>query len=272
MAPTSNSPGKTKEAFHDRRHFLGGLGTFFGISLLPSIASAESYQSGIVFEGGAGGLSKKQADTGVRRMGYDLGGDGSFLDEVQLRDGTRVLVSFTYPSSWRSSNKETAIDVRDLQTSDSAFVTVKTLPEKYAEMAVGDLPARIVTDTLFSKDGKFGSYGVPEDVKVKSDTKGNLKNRRSFEISFTAYTPAMRTVLKESFVTAIKVESTLLLLTSTTNKSRYKIMKGSLKDISDSFQAAKAPKTFGEQRKALKQNTRTFREYDEDEDWIGYYR
>ena len=89
---------------------------------------ASSYASGSRAEGGRGAnaLLKKRAESGVRRIGGDpLFKPGQILDTVRATDGRAVDISFAFPAEW-SVSKGPNLDVRDVRTSDSAFLLVKT--------------------------------------------------------------------------------------------------------------------------------------------------
>mmetsp|Transcript_40806 Transcript_40806/g.67509 ORF Transcript_40806/g.67509 Transcript_40806/m.67509 type:complete len:311 (-) Transcript_40806:296-1228(-) len=254
-----NIPTPTKHSPTSRRHFVSATGVLLSsLALRPGKAFPDSYQTGITFEGGAGGLSKKSADTGVQRLGLTIStlgaSGGKFLDEVELpgrSDGATALVVYDYPPSWKCSNKLTAIDTRDLGSGDSAFVVVRALPPALAAAAAGDVPAALIKGAVFGKEGKFGAYGAPEDVKIKSDVTESA-TRRSLRVSFSTYTPAMRLVLKESYITVCLVDSVLFILVASSSKARAKEAGPALAAAAASFRAARAPDSNAAQRRLLR--------------------
>ena len=86
-------------------------------------------------------MIKERADTGLQRIGGDpLFKPGAILDAMRSDDGTIVDVSFSYPEQWTLA-KGPNLDVRDIKTSDSAFVLVAPLPK--GKTSVAELkPAR----------------------------------------------------------------------------------------------------------------------------------
>ena len=136
---------------------------------------AEAYAAGARASGrGANGLRKSFAATGVVRTGSvtdPLFAAGQVLDELKAADGTAVSVSFAFPEAWGLA-KGPNLDVRSVQTADSAFVVVAPLPAGVSD--VGALPASFFTGALFAKDGKYGSYGGVDEVAVSKDSTENL--------------------------------------------------------------------------------------------------
>ena len=65
VAPPAMSTAATTA--WSRRHWCGRIAGATAAAVgLPRPSLADSYQSGITFEGGAGGLSKSRPDTGVK--------------------------------------------------------------------------------------------------------------------------------------------------------------------------------------------------------------
>lgn len=136
---------------------------------------AEAYSAGARNPGrGANALRKSFASTGVVRTGGitdPLFAAGQVLDELKAADGSAVSVSFAFPEAWGLA-KGPNLDVRSVQTADSAFVVVAPLPAGVSD--VGALPASFFTGALFAKDGKYGSYGGVDEVAVSKDSTETL--------------------------------------------------------------------------------------------------
>ena len=94
---------------------------------------------------------------------------------MRSADGTIVDVSFAYPEKWTVS-KGPNLDVRDVTTSDSAFVLVAPLPR--GKKTAADLPAAFFTTLLFAPDGKYGAYGSVDDFKTSNVEVVELTNPR----------------------------------------------------------------------------------------------
>uniref|UniRef100_A0A7S2V1N5 PsbP C-terminal domain-containing protein n=1 Tax=Fibrocapsa japonica TaxID=94617 RepID=A0A7S2V1N5_9STRA len=242
-----------------RKDFLAcaGVGLAFGTLSFPvKQSSAESYQTGMGFVGGVGGLGKTQAQTGIKRSGMtQTQNDGIFLDDIisptalssagqreSSRLAQRVSVYFEYPKQWRISGRDEAIDVRDLATLDGAFLVAIALEGPNADKDVSEIPAKVIIDAVYAKEGKFGSYGAPEDVKVVSDkTEDSGKktgNKRILDIQFSAFTPTMISVPKKSVVVVEKVGRDAFIMVATANKSRFKSAETNLRNIAASFQVS----------------------------------
>jgi len=209
--------------------------------------------------GGLGNLGvKSPALTGVyRSMRIDAQGaqlePGSLLDELLAADGSPVLVSFNFPTSWKLSVKGSycesltscapgAIDARELNTGDSAFMVVAAA----SGSSEGESMESRVRKTVFSRFGKYGAYGAPDEVRLlkkvdqSSDFPG-ATNRTRFEYSFVTFTPSMRTLRKRCYVTAVDVKGDLFMLVTASNATRWKSIEPKLSEIAGSFRAFPAP-------------------------------
>lgn len=173
---------------------------------------ASSYQSGLVFQGGAGGLSKKKPDTGVVRA------DG-LIDRVQVLTSSGKPVDVSFVAPWPSNG----LSARDLSTGDSAF------------LVVGD------EMSLFKKEGRYGAYGAPSDVVRVGPG----------EYTFEALTPGLREVKRHVKIRTIDVDDHFMLVVGCT-EARWKKMKPTLEGILDTFQATPAPLYDANMKKYLK--------------------
>ena len=136
---------------------------------------ADQYAAGARAGGGRGAntMLKTRADLGVQRIGGEpMFKPGQILDGVRAADGSAVDISFAYPPQWTVS-KGPNLDVRDLRTSDSAFLLVAPLPR--GKSSVEGLKPAFFTSLLFAPDGKYGAYGGVDDFKVKDVTTVSLK-------------------------------------------------------------------------------------------------
>jgi len=165
----------------ERRSALAALA-----SSLAAPAHAKSYQSGLVFEGGAGGLTKTKPNTGVKQAVGAVDDErpkttpaGPVAARLAGRKGLPVDVAFDAPFPTTPG-----LVSRDYQTGDGAYVLVAP--------AKGALK-KVVSDKIFAADGKYGSYGAPSEVRLKeSERRGD--GDEVFEYTFVALTPARRGV------------------------------------------------------------------------------
>ena len=120
-------------------------------------AVSQQFDAGARSSGGRGAnaLLKKRAESGVLRIGNadPMFKSGSILDCVRAEDGSAVDISFVYPSAWTVS-KGPNLDVRDVRTSDSAFLLVAPVPKA---KTISSLPKSFFTSLLFSQEGKYGA-------------------------------------------------------------------------------------------------------------------
>jgi len=204
---------------------------------------------------------KSPAQTGVyRTMRLDAKGSelapGSLVDELLATDGSPVLVSFTFPTNWKLSVKGSvcesltscspgSIDARDLTSGDSAFVLVANGSAYNAATGFDAKQKEIemsVRNFVFSRFGKYGVYGAPDDVRLVK-VEPNESGATRLQYKFVTFTPNMRTLSKQCFVTAVPSEGDIFMLVTVTNQSRWKQMESELERVADSFRVSAAPKS-----------------------------
>ena len=114
-----------------RTAVLGGTASVL-LPKAPAFAlTAEEYDAGIRLSGASGGrganaLLKTRAESGVVRTGLiedPLFKSGTIFDQLKNADGSATDVTFVFPERWVFSRGPN-LDVRDVQTSDSAFLLV----------------------------------------------------------------------------------------------------------------------------------------------------
>ena len=194
----------------------------------------------------AGGLGKKFADTGVvRKERVDLldapAAEPRRLgaaDEKSADGTTRVVAELVAPKSGRpmrvafdspwSSTGTKGVEARDLRTGDSAFVVIAPAAAALERAAL---------DAVFSSSGKYGSYGAPIDVRVRSraplDDAGVL-----LEVTFTALTPALREVERRALIAVRPLENeALAMLVSGSTQVRWKVAEPDVRTAVSSFRA-----------------------------------
>ena len=218
---------------------------------LDASRDAQRYASGLRSAGrGANALIKKRAETGVERtesISNPLVAPGQILDELYSADRRRVSVSFAFPESW-SFAKGPNLDVRDVRTADSTFLVVAPLPQAAgsgASDAISTLPASFFTDALFSKEGKYGSYGAVDQVKVTGDElvalssggRGGKQSYRLLKIKFEALTYNQNTVQRRALISATSVGGSVFILVSGCLSNRFKQAGTELEEIQKSFRA-----------------------------------
>ena len=236
----------------------------------------------------AGGLSKKWADTGVVRKenaaAVPAGDGGSFArqkggsgsaDSGGLgeslgapADATRIVAELVAPSgrglrvAFDSPWPETGtrgVEARDLRTGDSAFVVVAPRVNKGAPplSSSSSDPAAAAAEaaalsSVFSPAGKYGAYGAPFDVKVRSRAPLPLPSAAAsggaaaggeegllLDVTFTALTPAQREVERRALIAirALDGEGAFALLVSGCTQARWKVAESDVRAAVMSFRA-----------------------------------
>ena len=112
-------------------------------------------------------LIKMRSETGVERTGAvetPLFKPGQCFDELRVAGGGAAEVAFSYPEAWTMASGPN-LDVRDIKTSDSAFVLAAPLPAQKSFEALKD---SWFMDIIFSPTGKYGSYGALHLLRDRS--------------------------------------------------------------------------------------------------------
>ena len=207
---------------------------------------AKEYAAGARASGGRGAnaLIKKRAESGVQRIGGDpLFKAGQILDTVRSNDGSAVDISFAFPPEW-SLSKGPNLDVRDVRTSDSAFLLVADLPNG---KSIDKLPRAFYTDLIFAPEGKYGAYGGVDDFSISKATWALISSTspsggaeqvyRQFDLSFNALTYNANTVNRRAKVTATALGGSVFVLVTSCLGSRYDKASGELESIQRTFRA-----------------------------------
>ena len=204
------------------------------------------------FEGGVGGLGKTKPETGVELFDETSAPiqneKGIVSSEIKGKDGSPILVAFRTP--WPLLPTSGALEARDIRSTESAFVQVTSL----ASTRSGDQKwkvkkefEKVLMDSVFAAQGKFGAYGQPYDIQAKkvtgeaddNDTKPTL-----FSVGFTTLTPAMRESERRALIAAKQVGAdTLVLLVVTTTSARYASNEKTFNAVASSFEAIAAPES-----------------------------
>lgn len=185
-----------------------------------------------------------------------------FKDELAGSDGKTVEVSFTFPKSWRLEQKPGRIVITDerlalcaqdpdkcdfgeiiarsIATGDNALVLAKN-----TDKDVASLPTEFFKKTIFSRGGKFGAYGAPEDVKfVEDKTEGG---KRTLVVKWQTFTPGGSTLSKRSLIQAQSAGPDLYLLVVTSTANRFKSSEPLLREIAASLHTTPTGKAAVEQ-------------------------
>ena len=154
-----------------------------------------------------------------------LGGAAAVAKLVAPKSGRPMRVAFDSP--WSSTGTK-GVEARDLRTGDSAFVVIAPAAAALERAAL---------DAVFSSSGKYGSYGAPIDVKVRSraplDDAGVL-----LEVTFTALTPALREVERRALIAVRPLENeALAMLVSGSTQVRWKVAEPDVRTAVSSFRA-----------------------------------
>ncbi|GKY96192.1 hypothetical protein MPSEU_000579100 [Mayamaea pseudoterrestris] len=204
----------------------------FRQSFLAAITTAALTPAAIAFEGGVGGLGKTRPETGLIFLSDPISSNGIVSGELLLPDASALLVNFETPKSWPLLTGN-GLDARDLQTGDSAFVQIV---KKAKQPTSSDQLKLVLLDSVLSIKGKFGAYGSPTDIKVKSTDTLDI-----FAVSFTTLTPGQRESERKLYVKAQAVGSSLLLFAVGSTRQRFISQEATFRRIIDSFLAVPAP-------------------------------
>ena len=208
---------------------------------------AAAYAAGARADGGRGAntMIKKRAESGVQRIGKGspMFKPGSILDAVRSADGSAVDIAFAYPKEW-SVSEGPNLDVRNVRTSDSAFLLVAAMP---AGGTFEALPKKFFTDLLFRAEGKYGAYGGVDDFAVTQSELTNLKAPsgttqpyRRISMRFDVLTYNQNTVRRRALLSATMVGGSVYVLVASCLGSRYKEALADLAEIQTSFRALTA--------------------------------
>ena len=202
------------------------------------------YAAGSRADGGRGAnaLLKRRAESGVDRVGGDpMFKPGAILDAMRSDDGTVVDVSFTYPEKWTVA-KGPNLDVRDVGTSDSAFLLVAALPK--GKSSVAELKPTFFTSLLFAPSGKYGSYGSVDDFKISdvqsmefSSPSGVSQAYTRMSVRFDALTYNQNTVTRQAKISATAAGGSVFVLVAGCLNSRAKAAAPDLIAVQQSFRA-----------------------------------
>jgi hypothetical protein len=204
--------------------------------------TSEEYDAGMRASGGRGAnaLLKTRAESGVVRTGLiedPLFKSGTIFDQLKNADGSATDVTFVFPKSWVFSRGPN-LDVRDVQTSDSAFLLVAKGKN------VDTLKKKFFTDVLFDPAGKYGAYGTVDDFSVtkseaitRKSPSGKDQSYRRLSIKFAALTYNQNTVERRAEMMATEVGGSVYMLCAGCQARNYKASKADLDEILDSFRA-----------------------------------
>jgi len=204
-----------------------------GLSLLSLTTKAAS-----AFEGGVGGLGKTKPETGVQLFSEESApvqnAAGYVTAELKI-DNQPVLVNFQTP--WPLLPTTQGLEARDLQQPESAFVQVVSGDNVPKEMPLNKAAIKkILLNSVFTQQGKFGAYAAPTDVRVQTTADPSV-----FSVTFTTFTPGLRESDRQVLVKYRPVGSSLVLLITGTTNLRFKKQEKVLQKVVDSFNAVAAP-------------------------------
>jgi len=210
-----------------------------------SVRAAELYASGVrVNVRGSNALLKKRAATGVERTGTvenPLFKPGQILDELQSPSAGPVSIAFSFPETWAFA-KGPNLDVRDVRTSDSAFLIVAPLPADARSLR--ELSDTFYTDALFDPAGKYGAYGSVDDARFVSaetidlsDSRGGRQPYRRLSLKFSPLTYNQNTVERRALISATEVGGAVYIFVAGCLATRYKKAEGDLRGVQESFRA-----------------------------------
>mmetsp|Transcript_55430 Transcript_55430/g.120768 ORF Transcript_55430/g.120768 Transcript_55430/m.120768 type:complete len:321 (-) Transcript_55430:458-1420(-) len=159
----------------------------------------EQYSAGVRASGrGANALLKKRSETGVRRtgsVGSALFAPGQVLDELFCEDNSIVSVVFAFPEAW-SLAKGPNLDVRDVRTSDSAFVLAASLPQdaKIDNLATASSPTCFSPRTESTAATAASTISKSQTTRPRSSRRRRARSSRiAGWLSSTLFSPTTRT-------------------------------------------------------------------------------
>ena len=210
----------------------------------PAIAlTSEEYDAGMRASGGRGAnaLLKTRAESGVVRTGLiedPLFKSGTIFDQLKNADGSATDVTFTFPERGWVFSRGPNLDVRNVQTSDSAFLLVAKGKN------VDTLKKKFFTDVLFDPAGKYGAYGTVDDFSVtksemltRKSPSGKEQAYRRLSIKFAALTYNQNTLERRAEMMATEVGGSIYMLCAGCQARNYKASAKDLDEIVDSFRA-----------------------------------
>jgi hypothetical protein len=252
IPPSSLSSGSTDRLSSRPKFIENAVATTAAAVLIAS--TTWNVKPSLAFEGGVGGLGKTKPETGV----VFLEGSEPLQNSAGIVSAELLLVSETGRSSserprpvrvefrapWPLLLGLAGLEVRDLQTSESAFVQVAN--------GVSALPAsasaakELLLKTVFSSQGKFAAYGSPMDVKVrKIDRAGGDDDATApptlYSVTFTTFTPGLRESERQAAIGCRLVGTSLVMLVVGTTAQRFKSQLELMVRVASSLQAFEAP-------------------------------
>jgi hypothetical protein len=212
-----------------------------------STRAAELYAAGARLNGrGANALLKVRATTGVDRTGTvanPLFKSGQILDELRGASpgAGPVSIAFSFPEAWSLASGPN-LDVRDVRTSDSAFLIVARMPDGATSLL--DLSDTFYTEALFDPAGKYGAYGGVDDVRFVSsqnlelsDSRGGRQPYHRLSIKFSPLTYNQNTVERRALISATEVGGAVYMLVAGCLATRFKKVGEDLRGAQESFRA-----------------------------------
>ena len=176
----------------------------------------------------------------------------SFGTEISGSEGKGIDIAFTYPTSWKLEEKPGPILVteetvqacgedpdqcefgeiiaRSIATGDNALVLAAE-----TDGDLEDLDFSFFKKTVFSRGGKFGAYGAPEDVKALKDVTSN--GVRTIEVKWNTFTPGGNTLAKRSVISAVAIDNAVYMLVCSTSAKSYKASEPTLRAVAASWSA-----------------------------------
>jgi hypothetical protein len=252
IPPSSSSSGSTYP-LASRSKFIEYVVASTAAAVLIAGTTGKANPS-LAFEGGVGGLGKTKPETGV----VFLEGSEPLQNSAGIVSAELLLVPETgrgsserprpvrveFRAPWPLLSGSAGLEVRDLQTSESAFVQVAN--------GVSSLPAsasaakELLLKTVFSSQGKFAAYGSPMDVKVrKIDRSGGDNDDTAppalYSVSFTTFTPGLRESERQAAIGCRLVGTSLVMLVVGTTAQRFKAQQELMVRVASSLQAFEAP-------------------------------
>eukprot|EP00429_Kryptoperidinium_foliaceum_P044979 CAMPEP_0176128192 /NCGR_PEP_ID=MMETSP0120_2-20121206/64770_1 /TAXON_ID=160619 /ORGANISM="Kryptoperidinium foliaceum, Strain CCMP 1326" /LENGTH=216 /DNA_ID=CAMNT_0017463273 /DNA_START=232 /DNA_END=880 /DNA_ORIENTATION=+ len=188
------------------------------------------------FDGGVGGLGKTKPETGVTLFEESSApiqnGSGLVTAEIKSISGKPILVEFQSP--WPLLPTSAGLEARDLRSSESAFVQLVSSNPDWKNRKVFQ---QLLEASVLAKQGKYGAYGTPTDIRVKPFD----AERGVYTVTFTSYTPAMRESERQVYIKPIEVGDSLVMLVAGTTRNAFSSQEKTFSKVIDSFSAIAAP-------------------------------
>lgn len=240
-----------EESLMDRRGMVGRLVAAAAVVATPGAGLADdggvpgaSYQvQASSMPLGLGNMAgKTRPDNGVTFWGDSVaeqGNTGAVTAEIVDSSGAVITTTFASPKLKLASGSAFDVEVRDRQNGEGAYLMMVAAPK--GVRSVADVKDTFFTDEILKGTGRFGAYGAPTDIKVKSSS---VKDNgfREVEFVFKALSPTYAEVPRRAVVAATIPDGStdVVMLVGGSTAARWsKGAEPTVRDILSSFKVSR---------------------------------